>query len=262
MADWLSNVMGYVNPIVGGVSAISGLLGGSSEKRRQQAAIQSAMSQYGQALDAQNNNALGQELQSLYSGTGVGNDAVRNNGMGLGDVLSRSGVYNSSALAGALANQSIGNAANVASMYANMDAARKQQYAQGQQNLANMRLGVAMPMFTNAQNQMAGTANGLQQWLQGITQQNNQQTGVAAQMNGLGQGNGNAGKGGFGSVGENTNYTPFNPFHNGSGFNFNAEAPLNNSGGAYTSYNPFNRGIRTNAQNPYQLHNGYVSIGG
>jgi len=223
--------MGYVNPLVGGISAISGLLGGMNEKRRQQSLMQSAMSHYGQSIDAQNNNAMGNQLEALYSGTGMGNDSVRNSGMALADALGRGGVTNSSALAGALANQSIGNAANVAGMYSQMDAARRGQYAQGQQNLANMQLGVGGSMYNNAQNQLAGTANGLQSWLQGMTQQANQRTGVSAQMNGLGMNNGNAGKGGFGGQ----------------------------QGNVFGAYSPFGDKAVTNVRNRFQLRpDGYM----
>ena len=125
-----------------GLNVVSGLLGASSAakaRRAAEAARRQALSDFMVESDRRLTELRTQNARALWSATGKGGDALQALGARLGSAMAASGVYNSSATAGALTRAQDNLSASLidlATRNANAEAeheARARQYALGQQ---------------------------------------------------------------------------------------------------------------------------------
>jgi len=178
-----------------GLGAIEGLLGGNAAVRRAQEAQQAALREMEFNNNQTESQQLGSGLRGVSALTGRLNDALGQQGRGLGSALAGAGVYNSSATAGALSNQAAANnqalgaySSNLSDMLANLHNQNANQISGLKFNLAGQQLG-------QAQQQLGGSAGGLTSFLGKLGQFN-----LAGQGADFGRKIGDAGNGKQGSV--------------------------------------------------------------
>lgn len=190
--------MGLLDAITGGISgisAIAGLLGADNARRQAMRQQQQAINDLHIANDRQYQNVLGQGAHSLYDMAGLGADAIHGLGRNLGADAAAGGVYNSSAVGGALALAARDQDAAIANLasrnYYNANALHGQQ----EQNIANMGYNLGGQNLGFAQNNFEQSQAGLGSFLGGLAQQNLQRSGANSYRTGLPAVNGTAGQG-------------------------------------------------------------------
>jgi hypothetical protein len=166
--------------VVGGVGSLYGALTAENERRQAQAAQQAALANYGRASDTAYQQALSSGGQGLMAASGQGADALRALGSSMGANLAAGGVYNPSAVGGALAlgQREIGS--NLTDLASRNYQAAAQMHAQQQQNLANMQLGVAGQNVGQSYNDISTATGGLQSFLGALSQANLARSGANA----------------------------------------------------------------------------------
>ncbi len=172
----LNGVIGGVSGLMGLGGLVSGLFGESDAEKQQQQAIQALQANNAQQLQNLANN---NQLTTLQQ-AGSGGDAIRNLGSSLGSAFAHAGLYNSSAVGGALANAAGAQQASLADL-----AAKNQYNMQNLQNqqadqIAQMQYGLGAQNLGIARQNVGGAASGLQSYLQSLTQQSLGQTGANA----------------------------------------------------------------------------------
>jgi hypothetical protein len=116
--------------------------------------------------------ALGSGQAGLYGLTGTLNDALKGMGSNLGAADAAAGVYNSSAVAGSLANQQAANAQTVGRYTSGLADTLARIRSNNQANVAQMRYGLATNDLNYARQQTAGSAEGLAAGLGALGQYN------------------------------------------------------------------------------------------
>lgn len=177
--------------VAGGITGTLGLITSAHAKEQARQQQEAAIRQYQQSLDANNNATLANNLHALYSGTGQVNNGVMGMGKTLGDALAASGTYNSSATASALANAQSQGMGHVIAALQQAELQRQQMLNSGAQNVANMQMGVANQNMNTALGQQQGAYQGVQQFIQGLAQQNLARSGANASSYHAPIGNGN-----------------------------------------------------------------------
>lgn len=162
------------------LGGLKGLLSAGSERRRQEEAEAAAINELKQSGEQEFSDALGSGQRGLYGLRGLLNDMLQRGGRSLGAAEAGAGVYNSSATAGALANQESANAgtlgrytSGLAGLLANIRNRTNQQVAQ-------MKYGMAQNNLNFARQQQAGTAGGIASLLGNLGQLNMAGQGVNA----------------------------------------------------------------------------------
>lgn len=156
--------------VISGLSSLGGLLGGEAAKRRAEQARQRALLDYATSIDQAYQNQMQANQHSLYAAAGLGGDAIHAMGARFGDSLAASGVYNSSAVAGALANAQHSQDQSLAGLAFQNTNAAKQAYSEGQRTLSQLRLGQANQQYGEASSQLAGSQQGLSSFLGSLAQ--------------------------------------------------------------------------------------------
>lgn len=181
----LGTIANIASPVVGGLESVIGLIGDSAARQEALRRQQEAMQAYGQAADAQYQNLLANGQRSLMAAAGQGGTALNNLGANMGSALAGAGVYNSSAVGGALAqaqantNQAIADLADRNSYNANTF------YDRMKQNLAQMQLGQANTDYGYANQDYHNSQAGFGQFLNALASSNlwNQGSNQAAAKN-------------------------------------------------------------------------------
>jgi hypothetical protein len=168
----LGQIGSSVSPIIGGLSAISGLISDGSARAAAARRQQEAMQAYGSAMDQQYQNQLGRNQQTLMGAAGQGGTAIANLGSNMGSALAGAGVYNSSAVGGALAQAQANTNQSLTDLAARNQYGANQLFNQGQAGLAQMRLGQANTDYGNASADLQGSRQGLGQFISALGQSN------------------------------------------------------------------------------------------
>lgn len=156
---------------------ISGLLGASNAEHQAEVAAQNAIRDYRGSASAEQRNLLEGGTAGLENLSGGLNNALVSGGRSLGASLAGAGVYNSSAVAGAVANQA-GQNAGVEGRYSSALAQQLlSQTNQTNEHAAQMGYGLAVNNLNYAREQGAGAANGLSQFFGSLGQMNFGQAG-------------------------------------------------------------------------------------
>ena len=189
----IGSAAGGIGALIGGAGSIFGLISAESERKRALEAQQAAIRQYQAATDAAYQQTLASGGQNIYSFTGLGADALRNLGSSMGSALAAGGVYNPSAVGGALALQQRDTASSLADLVNRQAQAAAQMRAQSAQNVANMQLGIAGGAVDRGYSGVSNALGGLGSFMQSLSS-------LAPNQN-TGTGNNVAAQYGFGTPG-------------------------------------------------------------
>lgn len=158
--------MGWLNPVgsalnvLGAGTALFGSLFGADEVRRQRQAQEAAANAYQQAGQQQYQGILQGNARSLYSAGGAGSDLLQGLGPELGSSLAGAGVYNSSAVGGALSGAQRNIGSGIAGLSQNLYDTSQGYLNNVNQNAANMRLGIAGQGLQNARADLGEARSG------------------------------------------------------------------------------------------------------
>lgn len=169
--------MGF--PVIGMLSTglslfggISGLLSSADAEHQAEVAAQNAIRDYKASASQEQLNLLGGGTAGLENLSGGLNNALVANGRSLGAALAGTGVSNSTAAAGAIANQA-GQDASVEGKYSSGLAAELlEQQNQTNSEAAQMSFGLATNNLNYARQQSAGATSGLGQLFGNLGQMN------------------------------------------------------------------------------------------
>jgi hypothetical protein len=166
--------------IFGGISAIGGLLGAQGAARRAQQQRQALLDTMlreaqGNYLDDQTQNN-----RTLQREAGLGADAVRSLGANLGGSLASAGVYNASAVAGAMGNAQRSEQSAIADIAARLQSSAMDRKQRAMQQVRGIQLGVAGENYSNTQNDLQTARGGLQSYLGSMVQNNLLRSGANA----------------------------------------------------------------------------------
>ena len=181
MSNFLSGALGAISPYLGVAQAgagLFGLMGASAAERRAQEMRQRILADISRNNDQAYNDLAQRNQQGLYSATGQAGDALSQLGRRLGSAAAEGGVYDSSAVAGALTQAQQNANAALTNMATQNNYNQRSLLNQNQQQNAGLQLGAANSDLGYAQNQYAGSANGLASFLGSLTQQNLSQNSV------------------------------------------------------------------------------------
>jgi hypothetical protein len=160
-----------------GLGAIEGLIGGSSAVRRAQEAQAAAMREMEFNNNQSESQQLGSNLRGISAMTGRLNDSLQSGGRSLGSALAAAGVYNSSATAGALANQAASNNQTLGEYSTNLSDALARLHSQNANQISGLKFNLAGQQLAQAQQQQAQGAGGLASFLGQLGQFNLSQKG-------------------------------------------------------------------------------------
>lgn len=164
--------------IFGGVSSLAGLLGAQSATRRREAERQQLLDNMRRDAEANYLADTGQNAHDVYAATGVGGNAIRALGQGLGSNLAASGVYNPSSVGGALALGTQQTGANIANLSAQLTAGAKGRRQDALNRVQGLQYGAANEGVDTARNDAAGAAGGFKSFLGSLVQRNLETTGA------------------------------------------------------------------------------------
>lgn len=169
MSDALLGMIGTGLSLFGG---IEGLLGASAAEHDAQLAQQRAITDFKASGDERRLNILNNGTAGLNTLSGGLGNALTNTGRNLGAALAGAGVYNSTAAAGALANQAGQNAAVEGRYSQSLASDLAGEQANTDSQVAQMQYGLATNNLNFARQQGAGSANGLSQFFGNLGQMN------------------------------------------------------------------------------------------
>lgn len=190
----LLDMLGGPGGLIGGISSIAGTIGAVNAAKQAARARELAIQQYQTAgLQGLEGNYLANQ-RGQYAGAGQGSDAILQGSRNLGSSLAAGGVYNPSVVAGAGLQQQQGLNTALADLGARNAANQQQGISALNQNVANMRLGVANQDFGNALGQQDYARQGLTSFLGSLAQNNLARSGANANRLSLPQQNGTLGQ--------------------------------------------------------------------
>ena len=163
------------------VGGITGLFGANDAIRRQQEAEAAAIRDLEASGEADYSATRGSGERGLYGLTGTLSDALARGGRGLGAAMAGAGVYNSSATAGARANQDAANAGALGQYTSGLADTLARIRSQTNQQVAQMRYGMAANELNFARQQQAGAVSGVGSFLGQLGQFGQAATGTRAQ---------------------------------------------------------------------------------
>lgn len=144
-----------------GVSSLVGMLGANRARARALAERQRLMREFSNMFAREEGEFADVSGRNFYSQAGQLNDTLPMLGGALGSGLARAGVFNSSATAGALANQGASNAQAMASLAAQNRFNLGRLRSGNQRALMGMQMGNAREDLYNADQDLAGARSGL-----------------------------------------------------------------------------------------------------
>lgn len=163
---------------VSALGAIQGLLGGNAAAARARKAQEQAI----RDMEAENaqyeSNQFGAGRRGLYDLTGTLRDNLEQGGRGLGSSLAAAGVYNSSATAGALANEATSNNQTLGAYSTNLSDMLSNLHSRNSNQINSLKFGLASDQLGQAQQQQAGSAGGFASLLGSLGQFNLGQEGA------------------------------------------------------------------------------------
>lgn len=163
---------------VSALGAIQGLLGGNAAAARARQAQEQAI----RDMEAENaqyeSNAFGSGRRGLYDLTGTLRDSLEQSGRGLGSAMAGGGVYNSSATAGALANEATSNNQTLGAYSTNLSDMLANLHSKTSNQINGLKFGLASDQLGQAQQQQAGSAGGFASLLGSLGQFNLGQKGA------------------------------------------------------------------------------------
>lgn len=162
------------------LGSLKGPLTGASEMRRQQEAEAAAINELKQSGQQEYSDALGSGQRGLYGLRGTLSDALERGGRSLGAAEAGAGVYNSSATAGALANQESSNASALGGYTSRLADLLARIRNSTNQQVAGMKYGMANNNLNYARQQMAGNTGGISSFLANLGQLNMSNQGLNA----------------------------------------------------------------------------------
>ena len=157
---------------------IYGLLSSGAAAKRARAAMEQAINDQENAYNADLSATLGSGRRGLYDLTGNLNDALATTGRSLGAAQAAGGVYNSSAVSGALANQGAANTQAISKYAGGLTDTLARIRAQGLERTGQMRYGLAQNDMNYARELQAGGAQGIASVLGSLGQLNLTNQGV------------------------------------------------------------------------------------
>lgn len=221
---FLDSISSIVSPIasIGGI--VSGLFGESDAKRQQEEAIRQL--QQDNANTYQNLQANNQK--TLLQATGTGGDALSALGSRLGSSYANAGLYNSSAVAGGLNQAAASQNASLADLAARQNFQSQNLLDTQRNQVANLQLGQGTQNLGMARADLGGSVQGLQSYLQSMTQNNLSRVGHVGYDGGMNGGAGALGypggslaiPGTYGSGYDSSGYPKPKLTPNLSGYNF------------------------------------------
>jgi hypothetical protein len=144
-----------------GLSMLQGALGAAAARRRAEDRRRKLMLEYKQLLDEGIKRQEASLSRGLMGAAGAGGDAVAAMGRRLGGSLAGAGVYNSSALAGALAQAQDAQAQRIAQMAMAGRESIEDARARGLASMYQQDLGAAQADIANARQAEANTMQGI-----------------------------------------------------------------------------------------------------
>lgn len=166
--NW-SPFLGALGPILGGVSALTGLFGAQRQAKEAEEARQAVIAKYQTGVNDTYDASRSADHASLMEQAGIGSDALAALGRGLGAHLAGAGLYNSTGVTGALAAGQRQQDASLSDLAARMQNSALQQRNAGLEAVANMNLGVANNDTSYARNNLSGAETGMNNTLAGLT---------------------------------------------------------------------------------------------
>jgi hypothetical protein len=186
--QWLG-ALGGLGSVVGGVA---GLFGAGDAEAAAQKAAQQAITQFQQSASDEEAAALAGGRSGLYGLTGSLRDALQRMGGGMGSGLARAGVYNSSAVGGAMAQEQASNAQQLSSYTGSLADRIAQMRALADAQAAQMQMGLAGSNLNFYRQQTADSEKGIASGL-GALGQFGLAMGGPRNANSVSPGNGNVG---------------------------------------------------------------------
>lgn len=182
MGNALSGALGVAsaaNPLLGMIGTglslfggIEGLLGASAAEHQAMVAQENAIRDFKASGDERRLNILNNGTAGLNTLSGGLGNALTNTGRSLGASLAGAGIFNSTAAAGALANQGAANAAVEGRYSQSLANTLAGEQSDTDSQVAQMRYGLATNNVNFARQQGAGSANGLASFFGNLGQQN------------------------------------------------------------------------------------------
>jgi len=168
MAIGLSEILGGGQLLAG----LFGALGSRSAMRRAMLAREMALADIQRELDAEYSALRERNMRSLYAAAGQSADAIGALGRRLGSALAGAGVYNSSSVAGALANAQDSAGAQLASMAAENAYNERSLLGANRRYLAGLRHSTMSGDYENARSDYQSSLGGLASFLGQLAQYN------------------------------------------------------------------------------------------
>ena len=154
------------------LGSVKGLLGGNAAAKRAMEAQEQALREmaFGDAMEA--DAIKGGGIRGLFDLQGRLNDALMSGSRGMGAALAAGGVHNSSAHAGAVANQGAANAAELGRYSSGLSDTLARLGAQSRSRVGSARLGLETNRYNDARDQQRGSMAGLSSLLGSLSQFN------------------------------------------------------------------------------------------
>ncbi len=162
-----------LDAVLGGVSALEGIVGMFGANRRAKAAQeyrQRLLNERKAQLDQEYNDLRANNLQALRRSTGLLGDSLMQRAGDVGAAAAAAGVYNSSATAGAVEKMAAENAAQLQSLAAQNYASEQGFQHQAQRELFNQQMADASDNLDMARQQQIGAANSFAAGIGGLSQ--------------------------------------------------------------------------------------------
>lgn len=181
--------------ILGFGSSVAGLLGASAAKRRAERERAAYLAQLQRQAEASYQAEMANASSALYGMAGRGGDAIAALGSRLGDSLAMSGVYNASAVGGALAGAQRDTNAAISDLASRLTADARARRDANMQRVTGMRFGAASDDLDMARGDLSNAQGGLYSFLGSLAQKNLARSGANASRTGIAQVNGTVNQG-------------------------------------------------------------------
>jgi hypothetical protein len=158
LASALLGMIGSGLSLFGG---LEGLISGANAERQAEQAAQNAITSFESSSSQQYYNLLAGGTATLNELSGGLNNALVSGGKSLGAAMAGAGVYNSSATAGAIANQAAADAGVEGQYSQNLATTLATQKNQSSEQAAQMQYGLALNNLNYARQQYGGSMSGL-----------------------------------------------------------------------------------------------------
>src|ERR1700733_14234285 len=157
----MGGILGMIGSGVSLFGGIESLISGANAEHQAEIAAQNAITSFESSSSQQYYNLLAGGTATLNELSGGLNNALVSGGKSLGAAMAGAGVYNSTATAGAIANQAAANAGVEGQYSQNLATTLATQKNQSAEQAAQMQYGLATNNLNYARQQYGGAVSGL-----------------------------------------------------------------------------------------------------